>query len=103
MQNGPHVFKVDHTSFHVISKLFTQKFLIGRGDVTFLHVAYTKHSQNIEKLTCVYGRFKNPFFLWLMQILKAVAMVMVTAITFFWSFMRNPAIASAVTVAVELY
>jgi hypothetical protein len=94
MENGPHVFKVDHTSFYVISKLFTQTFLIGRGDVTFLYAAYTKHSQkkNVEKLTCVYGRFKNPFFLWLIQILKAVAMAMVTAIAFFWSFMRNPAI-----------
>jgi hypothetical protein len=27
-----------------------------------------------------------------MQILKAVTMVMVMAISFFWSFMRNPAI-----------
>ena len=33
MQNGPpHVSKVDHTSFCVISKLFTQTFFIGRGD-----------------------------------------------------------------------
>ena len=93
MQNGPHEYKVDHTSFYVISKLFTQTFLIGRGDVTFLHVTYTKPSQNVEKLTCVHGRFKSPFFLWLIQILKAVAMIMVTAIACFWSFMRNPAIA----------
>jgi hypothetical protein len=27
-----------------------------------------------------------------MQILKAVTMIMVTAIVFFWSFVRNPAI-----------
>ena len=58
MQNGPHVFKVDHTGFCVFSKLFTQTFLIGRGDVTFPHVTYTKPSQNVEKLTCVHGRFK---------------------------------------------
>jgi hypothetical protein len=72
MQNGPHVFKVDHTGFCVFSKLFTHTFLIGRGDVTFLHVTYTKPSQNVEKLTCAHERFKSPFFLWLMQILKAV-------------------------------
>jgi hypothetical protein len=77
-----HVFKVDHTGFCVFSKLFTQTFLIGRGDVTFLHVTYAKPSQNVEKLTCVHGRFKSPFFLWLMQNLKAVTMMMVTAITF---------------------
>jgi hypothetical protein len=92
MQNGPHVFKVDHTGFCVFSKLFTQTFLTGRGVVTFLHVTYTKPSQNVEKLTCVHGRFKSPFFLWLIQIMKAVTMIMVTAITFFWSNMANPAI-----------
>jgi hypothetical protein len=64
MQNGPHVFKVDHTGFCVFSKLLKKTFLIGRGDVTFLHVAYTKPSQNVGKLTCLYGRFKSPFFLW---------------------------------------
>jgi hypothetical protein len=64
--------------------------MIGRGDVTSLHIAYVKPTKNIGKLTCVFGRFKTPFFLWLMQILKAVV-IMVTAITFFWSFMRNPA------------
>jgi hypothetical protein len=65
--------------------------LIGRGDVTFLHIAHVKSTENVGKLTCVFGRFKNPFFLWLIQILKAVTMIMVTAIAFFWSFMRNPA------------
>jgi hypothetical protein len=30
----------------------------------------------------VFGRFKNPFFLWLIQILKALAVIMVTAIVF---------------------
>ena len=93
MQNGPHEYAVDHTSFYVISKLFTQTFLIGRGDVTFLHIAYVKSTKNVGKPTCVFGRFKNPFFLWLIQILKTVTMIMVTAIAFFWSFMRNPAIA----------
>ena len=92
MQNGPHEYAVDHTSFYVISKLFTQTFLIGRGDVTFLHIAYVKSTKNVGKPTCVFGRFKNPFFLWLIQILKTVTMIMVTAIAFFWSFMRNPAI-----------
>jgi hypothetical protein len=38
------------------------------------------------------GDSRTRFFLWLIQILKAVTMTMVTAITFFWSFMRNPAI-----------
>jgi hypothetical protein len=66
-------------------------FLIGHGDVTFLHVAYVKSTKNVGKPTCVFGRFKNPFFLWLIQILKAVAMIMVTTIAFFWSFMGNPA------------
>ena len=94
MQNGPHEYAVDHTSFYVISKLFTQTFLIGRGDVTFLHIAYVKSTKNVGKPTCVFGRFKNPFFLWLIQILKTVTMIMVTAIAFFWSFMRNPAIQS---------
>jgi rRNA processing protein Gar1 len=83
MQNGPHEYTVDHTSFYVISKLFTQTFLIGRGDVTFLHIACVKSTKNVGKLACVFGRFKNPFFLWLIQILKAVTMIMVTAIAFF--------------------
>jgi hypothetical protein len=74
--------KMNHTYFCVISKLFTQTFLIGRGDVTFLYAAYTKPSQNVGKLTCVYGRFKSPFFLWLIQILKAVTVAVVTAIIF---------------------
>jgi hypothetical protein len=30
----------------VISKLFTQTFLIGRGDVTFLHIACVKSTKN---------------------------------------------------------
>jgi hypothetical protein len=66
--------------------------LIGHGDVTFLHIAYVKSTKNVGKLACVFGRFKNPFFLWLIQILKAVTMIMATAIAFFWSFTRNPAI-----------
>jgi hypothetical protein len=40
MQNGPHEYAVGHTSFNVISKLFTQTFLIGHGDVTYLYIAY---------------------------------------------------------------
>ena len=62
MQNGPREYAVDHTSFCAISKLFKQTFLIGRGDVTFLHIAHVKSTKNIGKLTCVFGRFKNPFF-----------------------------------------
>jgi hypothetical protein len=92
---------VDHTSFYVISKLFTQTFLIGHGGVTFLHVAYVKSTKNFGKLTCVFGRFKNPFFLWLIQILKAV-MIMVTAVAFFWSFIRNPAIQVARALGIGL-
>jgi hypothetical protein len=38
-----------------------------------------KPSQKIEKLTFVGRRFKSPFFLWLIQILKAVAMGVVAA------------------------
>jgi hypothetical protein len=53
MQNGPHEHAVDHTSFYVISKLFTQTFLIGRGDVTLLHAAYVKSTKNVGKPTCV--------------------------------------------------
>ena len=92
MQNGPHEYAVDHMSFYVISKLFTQTFLIGRGDVTFLHIAYIKSTKNVGKLTCVFGRFKNPFFLWLMQILRAVAMGVVACVALFWSSVPNPAI-----------
>ena len=86
MQNGPHVSKVDHTGFYVITKVFTKTFLIGRGYVTFLHITYTEPSKNVGKLTrvtCVNGRFKNPFFLWLIEIFKAATMILVTAITFF--------------------
>jgi hypothetical protein len=84
VQNGPHECAVDHTGFYVvISKLFTRTFLIGRGDVTFLHIAHVKSTKNVGKLTCAFGRFKNPFFLWLIQVLKAVTMIMVTAIAFF--------------------
>jgi hypothetical protein len=36
---------------------------------------------------------QEPVFLWLIQILKAVAMIMITAIAFFWSYMGNPAMA----------
>jgi hypothetical protein len=95
MQNGPHEYTVDHTGFCVISKLFTQTFLIGHGDVTFLHIAHVKSTKNVGKLACAFGRFKNPFFLWLIQILKAVTMIMATAIAFFWSFTRNPATSSS--------
>jgi hypothetical protein len=62
MKNGPHEYAVDHTRFCVIRKLLTQTFLIGRGDVTFLHIAYVKSTKNVGKLTCAFGRFKNPFF-----------------------------------------
>jgi hypothetical protein len=40
-----------------------------------------------------YGRFKNPFFLWLIQILKAVAVFVATAIAFFGHLLRNPRVA----------
>ena len=40
-------------------------------------------------------------FLWLIQILKAVTMIMVTAIAFFWSSMRNPAIGAICPIANE--
>jgi hypothetical protein len=35
--------------------------LIGRGDITFLHIAHVKSTKNVGKLTCVFGRFKEPF------------------------------------------
>ena len=60
------------SSFNLINKLFTQTY-----------IAHTKSSKNVEKQTFDYGRFKNPLFLWLTQIFKAVKMIMVTAIAFF--------------------
>jgi hypothetical protein len=44
---------------------------------------YTKTLSKIEKLTFVGRRFKSPFFLWPIQILKAVMMIMAMAIAFF--------------------
>jgi hypothetical protein len=100
MQNGPHVFKVDHTGFCVFGKLFTQTFWLAVvTSLSYTPPIQTTPSQNVEKLTCVHGRFKSPFFLWLIQILKAVTMIMVTAITFFWSKMANPAIQVSYTAA----
>jgi hypothetical protein len=34
-----------------ISFILTQTFLIGRGDVAFLHIAYVKSTKNVGKLT----------------------------------------------------
>ena len=61
--------KMDHTNTQWTTRAFTQlasylhkRFLIGRGDVTFLHIACVKSTKNFGKLTCVFGRFRNPFF-----------------------------------------
>jgi hypothetical protein len=69
--------------------------MIGRGDVAFLHIAYKKSNKRIEKLTFNGRRFKSPFFVWLIQILEAVKMVVAAAITFLGSSLPlcNPAMA----------
>jgi hypothetical protein len=37
--------------------------LIGRGDVTYLHIAYVKSTKNVGKLTCVFIRaIQEPVF-----------------------------------------
>jgi hypothetical protein len=62
MQNGPYVSKVDHTGFCVFSKLFTQTFLIGRGDVTYLHVAYARPSQKFRETNLRVRAIQEPVF-----------------------------------------
>jgi hypothetical protein len=47
---------------HLHQNLFTQTFMIGLGDVTFLHIAHEKSNENTGKLTFNYRRFKSPFF-----------------------------------------
>jgi hypothetical protein len=49
-------------------------------------------SQKHQNLTPIGSRFRSPFFLCLIQNLKAVAMGVVAAITFFWPNRPNPAI-----------
>jgi hypothetical protein len=85
---------MDHTSFYVISKLFTQTFLIGRGDVTSLHIAYVKSTKKCRKTSLRIRPIQEPVF--------SVANADFeggdddhgydTAIAFFWSFTHNPAI-----------
>jgi hypothetical protein len=55
--------------------------MIGRGDVTY--AGSIIRSENTGKPTFYHRRFKSPFFLWLTQILKAVAVIVVAAITLF--------------------
>jgi hypothetical protein len=90
MQNGPPVSKVDHTGFcfYLICELFKQTFVIGLGDVTSLHIAHTKPTvvKISENQLLTTGDPRARFFLWLIQILKAVAMVVVAAIALFWLF-----------------
>jgi hypothetical protein len=62
----------------------------GAGGISWWHHSHRPSSPQQANLLA--PTFKNPFFLWLIQILKAVAVVMATAIIYFWSFMRNPAI-----------
>jgi hypothetical protein len=62
MQNGPHEYAVDHTSFYVISKLFTQTFLIGRGEVTSLHIAYVKSTKKCRKTNLRVRAIQEPVF-----------------------------------------
>jgi hypothetical protein len=50
-------------------------------------------SQKHKNLTSEGKRFMSPFFLCLMQTLKAVTMGVVASIEFVWSNMANPAIA----------
>jgi hypothetical protein len=49
MQNGPPLSKMVHMSFYLIQQLFTKPFVVGRGDVTSLHIA-CKSSKNVRKL-----------------------------------------------------
>jgi hypothetical protein len=67
--------------------------LVGRGNVTFLHIAYTKSSKNVGKLAFVYGRFKNPFFSVANTDFEGGENDHCYGDCIFWSSMRNPAIA----------
>jgi hypothetical protein len=62
----------------------------GCGDVTSLYKNLVKNTKAC--LTSIGSRFRSPFFLCLIQNLKAVAMGVVAAIAFFWSHGPNPAI-----------
>ena len=62
MRNGPHEYAVDHTSFYVTSKLFTQTFLIGRGEVTSLHIAYVKSTKKCRKTNLRVRAIQEPVF-----------------------------------------
>jgi hypothetical protein len=57
-----------------IKKFCPQNAFWGLGWLWRRHLPVQKPSQKIEKLTFSGRRFKSPFFLWLIQILKAVAM-----------------------------
>jgi hypothetical protein len=55
------------------------------------HLPIQKLSQKHKNLTSEGRRFRSPFFLCLIQNLKAVTMGVVASIEFFWSIMANPA------------
>jgi hypothetical protein len=62
---------------HKIQSFTPKNVFWGLYDATF---PMQKPSQILGKLTFSGRRFKSPFFLWLIQILKAVAMGVVTVI-----------------------
>jgi hypothetical protein len=81
-------------SFPIALKLFTKKFLIGSINRMRRHLLIQKPSQKHKNLTSESKRFRSPFFLCLIQILKAVAMGVVASIELFWPNTANPAIAA---------
>jgi hypothetical protein len=76
------------------ARSYTQKTCFGppRGALV-MSFSIQKPSQKYQNLTSIGQRFRSPFFLCLIQNLKAVKMGMVTAIAIFWSNKPNPAIA----------
>jgi hypothetical protein len=74
------------------SRSYAQKTFFGPPiEALVMPFSMQKPSQKHQKLTSPGQRFRSPFFLCLTQNLKAVAMGMVTAITFFWPNKPNPA------------
>jgi hypothetical protein len=79
MQNAPAASGMLPDDFRTKQKVLPPKRVLGPqagcGDVTSLYKNLVKN----RKLTFAGRRFKSPFFLWLIQILKAVTMGVVAA------------------------
>ena len=84
-------------SFPIALKLFTKTFLIGSINRVWRHLSIQKPSQKHKNLTSEGRRFRSPFFLCLMQDLKAVTMGVVASIEYFWSNMANQAIRTSLS------